>query len=390
MIIKQKYSLLKTILVIAVLFNVALPKGGFAVANIPITWGYIIIFLIIGYSLVSGLTMKKISKLKIKAILCSLPFSIYFIAYLFYVKEYPPTGFVVSLILNIVIFPVVFLLFFDRIIKYILRNDEFFHKIILRSILFISVFGLFLFFYRIKMGSYFEIPYVTVNIKDYGLSNSKFNLRFGTLSKLISTYSNGNIFGLCMFFLLPFTKNHKLHKTLLKIAMVLTLSRTVWAGMLIYEVISYRKHFVKMIYIGAAILSIIIIVMIFVLKVDTSFIFDSSLGGRLKGEGMDISFFFHDKVFYGISEMTYKDILAQTGVVGLFLFMLQIFTPVALSFQRGIKSLNENQAQLRVGVLTYLIVAFIDGAYMFIPVSLFLWFSSAYIISINPEKIENE
>lgn len=390
MIIKQKYSLLKTILVIAVLFNVALPKGGFAVANIPITWGYIILFLIIGFSLIRGLSIKKLSKLKLEAILSSLPFTFYFIAYLFYVKEYPPTGFVVSLILNIVVFPVVFLLFFDRIIKYILKNDEFFHKIILRAILFISVFGLFLFFYRIKVGSYFEIPYVTVNIKDYGLSNSKYNLRFGSLSKLISTYSNGNIFGICMFFLLPFTKKHKLHKTLLKIAMVLTLSRTVWAGMLIYEVISNRKHFVKMIYIGATILSIIIFVMIFVLNVDANFIFDSSLGGRLKGEGMDVSIFFHDKVFYGINEMTYKDMLAQMGVIGLLLFIMQIFTPVCLSFKRNIKRINENQKQLRVGVLTYLIVAFIDGAYLFIPVSLFFWFSSAYIISTIPENIENE
>lgn len=388
--IKKKYSVLKTILVVAVVFNVAFPKGGFAIANIPITWGYVILFLVIGYSVISGLSIKKISKLKIEALLYALPFILYFSIYLFYAEEYPPTGFLVSIILNFIIFPIVFLLFFDRIIEYILKNDDFFSKILLRSILFISIFGIFLFIYKIKTGVYFEIPYITVNIKDYGLQNAKYNSRPGGIFKLTSTYGNGNIFGLCMLFLLPFVRSHKLHKTLLKIAMVLTLSRTVWAGLVIYEIISYRKHFVKMLYIGIAVLTSILIVMIFILQYKISYIFDPTLGGRLTGKSIDLSIFFNTKVFFGILEMTYKNILEQIGLIGLLLFILQVFTPLVLSFQRKSNYLNKNQQQLRVGVLTYLIVAFVDGAYLFIPVSLFFWFSSAYIISRNPKYIANE
>ncbi|WP_405563140.1 hypothetical protein [Polaribacter sp. Asnod6-C07] len=379
--IKTKYTIAKTILVLAIVFNVALPKGGVAIANTPITWGYIIIFLVIGYSLIKGLSIKKINKLKAQAFICILPFIFYFIAYLFYVEEYPPIGYLFSAILNFVIFPIIFLLFFDKTLKYILKNNAFFSKIILRCILFLSLFGIFLFIYKIKTGVAFEIPYLTVNIKDYGLLNSKHNNRGNGIFKLVSTYANGNIFGLCMFFLLPFAKNHKNHKILLKIAMVLTLSRTVWAGLVIYEIISYRKHIVKMLYIGLVVLLTIFLFMVFVLDRDISYIFDPSLGGRLKGNGIALSLFFNGKVFYGISEMTYKDILEQMGLIGLLFFVLQVFTPVILSFQRGIENLNENQQQLRIGVLTYLIVAFIDGAYLYIPVCLFLWFSSSYIIT---------
>jgi hypothetical protein len=387
--IKKKYSLLKTILVLAVVFNVAFPKGGFAIANIPITWGYLIIFLIIGYSIIRGLSIKKINKYTAQAILYSLPFIFYFLAYLFYIEKYPSVGFLVSIILNFIVFPIVFLLFFSRIIDYIIKNDIFFSKIILRSIIFISVFGIFLFFYKISTGVSFEVPYLTVNIKDYGLLNSKYNHRGGGLFKLISTYSNGNIFGLCMFFLLPFTKNHKLHKTLLKIAMILTLSRTVWVGMLIYEIISYRKHFVKMIYIGLIITLVILFTLFFILGHEINYIFDPTLGGRLTQKDVNFSFFFNTKSFFGLREMTYRDIFDQMGLVGLLLFILQLFTPVVISFKENFKNLNENQKQLRVGVITYLIVAFIDGAYLLIPVGLFFWFSNAYIISNNSKNLEN-
>lgn len=384
-ILKKKYSILKAILVLTIVFNVAFPKGGFAIANIPITWGYIIFFLIITYSFIKGLGLKKLNKFKAQAILASLPFIFYFLSYLFYIKEYPSTGFMFSIILNLVVFPIVFLFFFDAIQKYILKNESFFNKIILRCILFLSIFGIFLFIYKLKTGIYFEIPYLTVNIKDYGLENSKYNSRSGGFFKLTSTYSNGNLYGLCMLFLLPFTKNKKVHKTLLKISMILTLSRTVWAGLLIYEIISYRKHFLKMLYIGLTVLFLILFVMFFVLDRDFSYIFDPTLGGRIKGE-IDFSLFFHDNVFLGIFEMTYKNILEEVGLIGLLFFLLKMFTPVTLSFLRKSKNLSETQKQLRVGVLTYLIVAFIDGAYLFIPVGMFFWFSSSYIISGLNEK----
>ncbi len=384
MIIKTKYSLFRIVLVLAVIFNIALPKGGFDVVGIPITWGYIILFFIVFFTLFRSLLLTKIGTYRLQAYLLSLPFTICFIFYLFYVKKFSlGGGFLISCILSFVFFPMIFLLFFEEWIKKIIKDFDFFHKILLRTILFISVFGVLLFFYKIITGVAFEIPYLTVNIKDYGLLNSKHNNRGDGIFKLISTYSNGNIFGVCMFFLLPFTKNHKWHKIFLKLAMILTLSRTVWAGLIIYEIISYRKHFVKMALIGSGVVITLVSVMVFVLGKDMSYLLDPTLNGRLNGSFFQkIHLFFYDLDFKGITEMTYKSILEQMGIVGFVLFVVHFFSSLFVNqFYKLSQYQNEYQKQLKVGILTYLIAAFVDGAYVLIPVSLFLWFFNSLILT---------
>jgi hypothetical protein len=384
LVIKTKYSLFRIVLVLAIIFNIALPKGGFDVVGIPITWGYIILFVIIFFTLLKGLLLTKIGTYRFQAYLLSLPFTICFISYLFYVEKFSlGGGFLISCIISFVFFPMIFLLFFEEWIKKIIKDFDFFHKILLRTILFISVFGIILFFYKIITGVAFEIPYLTVNIKDYGLLNSKHNNRGGGIFKLISTYSNGNIFGVCMLFLLPFTKNHKWHKTFLKLAMILTLSRTVWAGLIIYEIISYRKHFVKMALTGSGVAIALVFVLVFVLGKDMSYLLDPTLGGRLNGSFFQkIHLFFYDLDFKGIAEMTYKGILEQMGIVGFILFIIHFFSSLIVNqFYKLSQYQNEYQKQLKVGILTYLIVAFVDGAYVLIPVSLFLWFFNSLILT---------
>tara|TARA_R110000868_G_scaffold111489_1_gene301031 strand:- start:4726 stop:5862 length:1137 start_codon:yes stop_codon:yes gene_type:complete len=378
-------------MVIAIIFNIIFPKGGFAIGNIPITWGYIIIFILILHSIIKGLTINKLNAYRFKSFLLALPFMVYFIIYLFYVNEYPSNGILISLVISFIIFPTIFLLFFDDIYYYILKNEIFFNLIIRRAILFISIYGIVLFLYKIIAGSYFEIPYLSVNIKDYGLIDQKHNNRGDGLFKLISTYNNGNIFGVCMFFLLPFTQNHKIHKILLKIAMVLTLSRTVWVGLIIYEIITHRKHVVKMLYIGFSILIILLFVLVIILKKDIFYLFDPTLNNRLNGDLFQkIHFFFYDKKFIGIVEMTYKSILEQMGILGLFLFCQFLFSPFLVLYEKARKTKTRKYSQLKIGILTYLIIAFLDGAFMFIPVSLFFWFFSSLILNESLLMKNNE
>ena len=66
-----------------------------------------------------------------------------------------------------------------------------------------AAWGIFLFFFRPLTGHFIEIPYITVNASDYGeLENTK-NIARGTLFKLISTYNNGNLYGVATLLLLP-------------------------------------------------------------------------------------------------------------------------------------------------------------------------------------------
>ncbi|MFV0530123.1 MAG: hypothetical protein ACK5MD_01635 [Flavobacteriales bacterium] len=237
--------------------------------------------------------------------------------------------------------------------------------------------------YKINTGEDFEIAYLTVNAKDFGLLQFKNNDRGDSIFKLFSTYNNGNIFGVCMLFLLPFTKKHKWHKILLKLVMILTLSRTVWAGLILYEIITHRRDIIKIIIGGALMFILLVLVMTFILDKNIMYLFDPTLNGRLDGTFFEkIHLFFFEKDFFGISEMLYKSIVEQMGVVGIILFVIQVFSPLVINYIYKLsKYQNEYLNQLRVGIITYLIVAFIDGAYLLIPVSLFLWFFNGLILT---------
>ena len=73
----------------------------------------------------------------------------------------------------------------------IIENFNFFMKIIISSILFISSFGVLHFFFKNVYDFDIEIPYLTVNIKDFGGIDTKNNYRGDGIYKLVSTYSNG-------------------------------------------------------------------------------------------------------------------------------------------------------------------------------------------------------
>src|SRR5690606_25097688 len=77
------------------------------------------------------------------------------------------------------------------------------------------------------------------NAGDVGALEGK-HIDRGGIFKLISTYNNGNIFGICMVMLLPLyacLERRTWPQLVVKAALVLTLSRTVWAGLIAYEVL---------------------------------------------------------------------------------------------------------------------------------------------------------
>ena len=70
------------------------------------------------------------------------------------------------------------------------------------AVLFVSAYGIFLFFYKLGTGSFIEIPYLTVNAGDLGELEGK-SIDRGGIFKLISTYNNGNVYGISILILLP-------------------------------------------------------------------------------------------------------------------------------------------------------------------------------------------
>ncbi|WP_404786066.1 hypothetical protein [Altericista sp. CCNU0014] len=390
---KPEYKFIISLLVLTL---VIIPKGGIKVSSIPITWGYVLTFLISFILVLDLRNLKKkfsINKQRSISILSLLPFQFICITSLFF-NGFTDLGFAISLIINIILLPwiyiVVFGFYFDKM------NFTFFFRFLKFAIISISIYGIFLFFFKFFTGSFIEIPFVTINQGDIGNISEK-NIDRGEVFKLISTYNNGNIYGVCMLMLLPlyssFEKN--LLKTLIvKTSIILTLSRTVWAGLFIYEII-YRIYIRKaslksvLYFIVSILLSVFAVLYVLSFAgLDISFLFDSTLGGR----DSQLSYlsnlqFISYESFASIGEVVYISIAKYFGILGLILFSIGMTTPILLNFISKKRSIKNNQSTIQKsiisGLIIYLFVSLSDGAFLLIPVMSFYWFLYSLLLSQN-------
>ena len=240
------------------------------------------------------------------------------------------------------------------------------------------MYGIILFIYRQTTGDYIEIPYFTINAGDMGELEYKYNQR-GNISKLISTYNNGNIFGVCMLMLFPTfysLEKSKIKISIVIIALILTLSRTVWIGLAIFFIIKNRKRLAELVkiylYVGIImfLFSTIILSKYFQYASLYDFIFDGNLGGRLTQvrnfEGLTL---FGSEVYKEVNEIVYLSILKQLGVIGLLLYCFSFFMPIYMYFNT-----KDNRKEYVYGAIIYLIVSMSDGAVLYIPTLVFFYF----------------
>lgn len=373
-------------LLIITVFLFAFPKGGFKIADIPFTWGYLLLFLVFPYLLFT----KKISlNLRFNArqftYFLTLPFSIYSVVILTF-SEIESIGYLMSFFVSIIFFPFLFLILLNDYLK----NKEFrryFLSILKHSIRFVIIFGLIIYAYEFTTGNVFEIPYLTVNAGDYGLSHLKFNDR-GIFSKLTSTFSNGNIFGLCMLLLfqLYFSIENKYRfKILFILVIFLTLSRTVWIGLLLVFLLNMLKSLKSL---RIVIISIILgfLFLIFLPNIlsifgfDFNFLFDKNLGGRLatldKFKNITLLGNFYFNTF---EEIIYASVVSSFGIIGLFLFIIYIISPLISFF---VFKVNNGYYWM---FIIYPILCLSDGATLLIPVMAFFWLLTSLQLENNQE-----
>lgn len=255
-----------------------------------------------------------------------------------------------------------------------------------------AAYGIFLFIWRLTTGKYIEIPFLTVNLDDVGTLDSKFNSRPDGLFKLISTYNNGNQYGVATLLLFPLyeeLEQSSLRKLIVRVALVLTLSRTIWVGMILNEFIDILSHVVRDIKntsrlslkmptmlrsVRLAGMAGIVLGMTLLFS-GISFLFDSSLGGRadylvtlthvtwLPSIPVD-----------GFAEIVYFSALFLFGVTGLLALLLLFTAPLILFF--SFKSLRQSSIQIAAvqGLTLYIFLAAMDGALNYIPTMAFYWF----------------
>ncbi|MFQ6600484.1 hypothetical protein [Flavobacterium sp. C3NV] len=364
---------------IAVLLLVIIPKGGFKIAGVPITWGYLYLGLLFILSIIIIVNKYKftVNSKHYMCYLATLPFVLFFTIHLLIFGYEGSLGNLIAFYISFVFLPFLFYIILGNFLTKI--NGDYIQNLIAKSVFWIAIYGIFLFIYKQITGHFLEIPYITVNAADLGeLARSKFNQR-GSVAKLISTYNNGNIFGVCILMLFPVFYNKTTSKFkifIVILALILTLSRTVWIGLIFYFLILYRNKLLQLakVYLLGALLLFIIgsIVMTRYFQYGSlqGFILDSNLGGRiLQIRKVNEITFFGSKAYTIIDEIVYLSIFRQFGVIGLVLFCISFFAPVYLFLQT-----KNNNFIYFLGVITYLFVCFSDGCMLLIPTLAFFYF----------------
>ncbi len=359
------------------LFLLVFPKGGFKIGSVPITWGYLL--LAICSVVLTVQTKWRLQEDRTRALLCLLPFQCVAIGTMICNGIADP-GMGASFLISFFFLPFTFFLLFSNAIETLDAQKLF--ELIRKGVFAVSIYGIVLFLVRQVCGTFLEIPFLTVNWGDLGELDTK-HINRGGIVKLISTYNNGNIYGICILILFPlftFLEKNRWKNWIVKLSLILTFSRTVWIGLLFSEIIFHlfvikkAKEFIVKVVAISLFVSAFIAWFCYLLHFPWNFFFDSSLGGR--SEYIEFSKYltlFSEVAFVGITEIVYFGILKQFGLVGLTAFLLGMISPLLLLRGRT-RSLKPVSQCIVCGLVTYLLMACSDGALLYIPTMAFYWF----------------
>lgn len=375
-------------------FLVLLPKGGIKAGGAPLTWGYFYLalsapFLLLVRLLATPLRMRGTA---LGAVAMTVPMQI-ILGYAFFTYGHGNAGYAISMVIGMAVLPWLFLLVYPAFFRTV--DPDRLSKCFRFCMLAAALWGIFLFFLHPITGHYIEIPYLTVNAADYGLLETKFNNR-GFYLKLISTYNNGNLYGVATLILLPLynaMEPARWKRGVLLTALLLTLSRTVWVGLIVMEglpllvVLAKQVRTFPVLYLGPAtrriltlgvMVGLVFIVLLFTTNSGIRFLLDPTLGGRTEGlPSLSELPFLPTGPLLGFDESLYTSAARYYGWTGLFSFTLVMASPLLLlALDRSALRSPDRMAAFR-GLLLYSVVAFSDGAFVLIPVTVFYWFAYA-------------
>ena len=374
------------------LFLVLFPKGGVKVGGAPLTWGY----LLIGITAIPLIAVRfvvlplRFTLRTLLAYATLLPFLLLFF-YSCRVNGLELPSYAISVFTNFCLLPAMFLLVYPAFLPIVgfAQFDRWFRFCIFAT----AAYGIFLFFLHPLTGSYLEVPYLTVNAADYGLIELTKHIARGRFLKLISTYNNGNVYGAAMLIVLPLydlLEPARWRRNLLRLALVLTLSRTIWAGLVVEQMLSLGAQLLlnlgtfPRVRLGpaarrgvavAAMLGAIVVGLLFTSNA-LELVTDRSFGGRAGELSQTWTATWLPTVpVTGFPEVLYSGAAINYGLAGLFAVTLIFAAPLGLTLlDRRLLRRPTRRSALK-GLLLYAIISASDGATNLIPVMVFYWFA---------------
>lgn len=380
------------------IFLVLFPKGGVKLGPIPLTWGY----LLLGVTGLAALpwwiarASLRVRRSVLLALGSLVPLQL-LIIYSLLANGVADAGFAISTCLSIFGLPAFFLILVPQFLRSSIRMEKLLSG--LRLCIFIAaVYGIFLFFWHIYSGHFIEIPYLTVNAADVGLLETTKDIDRGGLFKLISTYNNGNVYGAAMLILLPLfdaIEHRKWRKLLLRVALVLTLSRSVWIGLvmvqLFYLLRDIKRDFRDFPYIriGRSTKSLLLLIPIgigvgfgmVIMSTGLGVVLDTSFGGRASElAAFTNTTFFPSVPVDAFLEIVYASAAKLFGYAGLLALVMFLTFPIVIYFTHPKVRAGKLHNAAFAGLLIYIVMCGMDGAFDYIPVMAFYWF--AYMLFI--------
>lgn len=387
----RPHAAARTLVWLLVTFLVLFPKGGLKLGGAPITWGYLLLAagaLPLLFYRLFALPLRA-PWTALAALASLLPFQI-ILVYSYLANGFASLEYLLSLVTNFFALPLLFLFVFPAFFPWI--NRRHFVRHLCNCIFWAAAYGIFLFFWRPITGHLIEVPFLTVNIADYGKIELTKHIARGSFLKLISTYNNGNVYGVATLILLPLytlLEPSKARRYTVRFALLLTLSRTVWAGLVVEQLLGFlrplfanlftfpRLHLrgaaKPLLLLGATAVSIL--AALFASSYSLSFLFDPTLGGRI-GEisGLSSSTVLPSIPVTGFAEVLFAAALINYGYVGMIAVILIFTLPILLLLARPSLIRTPAQKAAFKGLVLYVIVSASDGATNLIPVLAFYWF----------------
>lgn len=315
--------------VLLLVFNVALPKGGIAVGNTPITFGYLLIAATAPVGLLGVLLSRLASPpAMLNFILGYIPIASLAILKIMYGGS---TSALMIYAVVLVAMPAVMFIVFAPYME--LLTEEQIGRPIVWCIRFAVLWGLMNFLIFAFTRTLVEVQYLTVNPLDAGEIYSKNNRR-GILMKLVSTYNNGNLYGVCMGMMAPiyfYFEKSRVFIGAFCLAMLLTLSRTVWFGMIFIGALMAMLGLLRaerpVIWYIAIALALMGLALLPLMGWTADRVVETDLGGRMMyWDELELSAFGSDTV--RISEVLYAGLLQSFGILGAILALFAFAFPI--------------------------------------------------------------
>jgi hypothetical protein len=384
---------------IALWINLAFPKAGIYLGAIPINIGYVVLgsgaFSVFWAIL---LRQHSLTRPEYFAMLLLLGNALFQLSTLVVQGSSSDLGMLLGHFTSLAVVPPLVLLSAGYVLSHTSRVQVF--RLMLWALTIITSFGIFNFVFLNIFKQMIGIPYLTFTGAEFDIS-TKYIDRGGVI-KLISTYNNGNIFGVNVImwsglvlygwpnsrrFVLKFFMNAL--NLVVKVTLLLTLSRTVWITMIFSEVFLrffvFRRlnHILSLFFVLALLLFLVFGAASLFVRDPLAFIFDANLGARRSQLDMPWTFW-PNQSFSGTVEIVYASMLTNFGALGLGFFFLTWAWPAL------IPPVNFEGRLVQMGLFAYLLAMGADGAFIYVPTQATYWFMVAFAFNrfrVKPEMV---